>query len=74
MRTARAGSIVGLLRSGEVSVLGAAVIYGLSTTLSVIALHHVRPVELAAVQLGGAAIVPHQAAAPSPPELPDAAH
>jgi drug/metabolite transporter (DMT)-like permease len=43
--------------SGEASILGAAAVYGLSTTLSVIALHSVRPVDLAAVELCGASVV-----------------
>jgi drug/metabolite transporter (DMT)-like permease len=50
----RAGRWLG---AGELSVLAAAAGYGLSTTLSVIALRAVRPVDLAAVELGGASIV-----------------
>ena len=48
---------VSWIRSGEPSILVAAAVYGLSTTLSVIALHHVQPVDLAVVELAGASIV-----------------
>lgn len=49
--------------SGEVSVLTAAAVYGLSTTLSVVALHAVRPADLLAVELAGAAAILLTAAA-----------
>ncbi len=45
------------VRSGELSILLAAAAYGLSTTLSVAALHAVRPLDLLAVELAGAAVV-----------------
>ncbi|MCL9793816.1 DMT family transporter [Frankia sp. AgKG'84/4] len=55
---AQAGVGPGLrVRSGELSILLAAVAYGLSTTLSVAALHAVRPLDLLAVELAGAAAV-----------------
>jgi drug/metabolite transporter (DMT)-like permease len=43
------------LRSGEPALLLSAAVYGVSTTVSVVALHAVRPVDLLAVEISGAA-------------------
>jgi drug/metabolite transporter (DMT)-like permease len=43
------------MRSGESSLLLAAAVYGVSTTVSVVALRVVRPVDLLAVEISGAA-------------------
>lgn len=44
-------------RSGEVTMLLAAAVYGVSTTVSVVALHSVRPADLLAVEISGAAVM-----------------
>jgi drug/metabolite transporter (DMT)-like permease len=44
-------------RSGEPALLFAAAVYGVSTTLSVVALHAVRPADLLAVEISGAAVM-----------------
>jgi drug/metabolite transporter (DMT)-like permease len=51
------------LRSGDVAILAAAATYGVSTTVSVAALHTVRPADLLAVELLGAAALQLGAAA-----------
>jgi drug/metabolite transporter (DMT)-like permease len=43
------------LRAGEPALLLSAAVYGLSTTVSVVALHAVRPADLLAVEISGAA-------------------
>ena len=43
------------LRSGEPALLLSAAVYGVSTTVSVVALHAVRPADLLAVEISGAA-------------------
>ncbi|WIM99047.1 DMT family transporter [Actinoplanes oblitus] len=43
-------------RSGEPTLLFSAAVYGVSTTLSVVALRAVRPADLLAVEVGGAAV------------------
>jgi len=45
------------LRGGESALLVAAALYGVSTALSVVALRQVRPVDLLAIELLGAAVV-----------------
>jgi len=54
MVAARAGI---RLRSGESALLLAAAVYGVSTTMSVVALRSVRPADLLAVEISGAAVV-----------------
>jgi GNAT superfamily N-acetyltransferase len=44
-------------RSGEPALLFAAAVYGVSTTLSIVALHAVRPADLLAVEISGAAVM-----------------
>ncbi|WP_261563328.1 hypothetical protein [Frankia tisae] len=44
-------------RAGEVTILVAAAVDGVGTTVSVAALHAVHPADLLAVELGGAAVV-----------------
>ncbi|RNL79004.1 DMT family transporter [Nocardioides marmorisolisilvae] len=44
-------------RAGEAAMLVSAVAYGISTTVSVAALHRIRPADLVAVELAGAAVV-----------------
>lgn len=51
------------MASGERNLLVSASIFGLSTTLSVVALRAVRPVDLLAVEIGGAAVMVVTAAA-----------
>ena len=43
-------------RAGEAAMVVSAVAYGISTTVSVAALHRIRPVDLVAVELSGAAV------------------
>jgi len=45
------------LRSGEMALLLSATLYGVDTTVSVVALRIVRPVDLLAVEIAGAALV-----------------
>jgi drug/metabolite transporter (DMT)-like permease len=45
------------MRQGEAVLLSAAAIYGVSTTVSVVALRSVRPVDLLAVEISGAALM-----------------
>jgi drug/metabolite transporter (DMT)-like permease len=54
METTRAGRQT--VHSGEAAMLVAAVAYGVSTTVSVAALHRIRPADLVAVELTGAAV------------------
>jgi hypothetical protein len=44
-------------RSGEPALLFAAAVYGVSMTLSIVALHAVRPADLLAVEISGAAVM-----------------
>src|SRR5512138_93233 len=45
------------LRPGEPALLLSAAVYGVSTTVSVVALHAVRPADLLAVEISGAAMM-----------------
>jgi drug/metabolite transporter (DMT)-like permease len=45
------------MKSGELSLLASAAVYGVSTTVSVVALRVVRPVDLLAVEISGAALM-----------------
>src|SRR4051812_49464164 len=45
------------LRPGESALLLSAAVYGVSTTVSIVALHAVRPADLLAVEISGAAVM-----------------